>query len=302
MDTLGFDWSIYGGGVTYMNPHPAGDHFLKSDTTGKNTGIGKGSFQMGVGKNSPISTGLRFAETFFSDTVVSDGLMSVYTILGNYAFETVIHAIEQETHTDVLSSPKVTTISGKTAQLKMVKIRYFPESWTEPEIETDTGDAGNVTSYTPSIPELGEETELGVILDVTPNVSADEYSVDLDLIPQVIDFVDWEDYSYSMIISGQTVSVPMKMPILSKREVNTKVIVYDNETIVLGGMVGERMERFDDRIPLLGSIPILGRLFTSKGERGVKTNLMIFVNVRLVKPDGQPVRANEVRGLYDFKH
>jgi general secretion pathway protein D len=94
----------------------------------------------------------------------------------------------------------------------------------------------------------------------------------------------------------------MKMPILSKREVNTKVIVYDNETIVLGGMVGERMERFNDRVPLLGSIPLLGRLFTSKGERGIKTNLMVFVNVRLVKPDGQPVRANEVRGLYDFKH
>ena len=133
-------------------------------------------------------------------------------------------------------------------------------------------------------------------------MSADEYSVDLELVPQVIDFVDWEDYSYSMLMDGQDVTVPMKMPILSKREVNTKVIVYDNETIVLGGMIGERMERFEDRIPLLGSIPLLGRLFTSKGERGVKTNLMIFVNVRLVKPDGQPVRANEVRGLYDFKH
>ncbi|MBP1583236.1 MAG: hypothetical protein J6866_04705, partial [Victivallales bacterium] len=109
-------------------------------------------------------------------------------------------------------------------------------------------------------------------------------------------------FSYPMIMAGQQVDMLMLMPILTKREVNTKVIVYDNETIVLGGMIKEDLRRYEDKVPLLGHLPIIGRLFTSKGERSVKTNLMVFVNVRLVKPDGQPKRANELRGLPDFKH
>ena len=240
---------------------------------------------------------------WLGDASISDDIFSVYSVIGDYAFETIIHAIEREEHADVLSAPKVTTVSGKTAQLKMVTLHYYPESWNEPEIETDTGEAGNVTSFKPATPEFGEATEVGVILDVTPVVSADDYSVELEMQPSVVEFVDYErSFSYPMIMAGQQVDMLMLMPILTKREVNTKVIVYDNETIVLGGMIKEDLRRYEDKVPLLGHLPIIGRLFTSKGERSVKTNLMVFVNVRLVKPDGQPKRANELRGLPDFKH
>ena len=67
-------------------------------------------------------------------------------------------------------------------------------------------------------------------------------------------------------------------------------------------MIQEKLQRFEDKIPLLGDIPLLGHLFTSRGEQSVKTNLLMFVSVRIVKPDGQPLRANEVRGLPDFRH
>ena len=70
----------------------------------------------------------------------------------------------------------------------------------------------------------------------------------------------------------------------------------------MDGLIQERLERFEDKIPLLGHLPVIGHLFTSRGEQSTKTNLMMFVNVRLIKPDGQPLRANEIRGLPDFRH
>ncbi|HQC35298.1 MAG TPA: hypothetical protein PLG95_11285, partial [Methanoculleus sp.] len=171
-------------------------------------------------------------------------------------------------------------------------VHYFPESWTPPELGAPEGDSG-ARDYTPSMPEFGDGTDIGVILDVTPTVSADGYSIDIELNPQVIDFLEYEtSFNTFMIVSGQPLEVKYNMPILSKREAYTKLVVWDGETVVLGGMIQERLEKYNDRVPFLGRVPLLGRLFSSKGEKSVKTNLLIFVNARLVNPEGLPIRAN----------
>ena len=61
------------------------------------------------------------------------------------------------------------------------------------------------------------------------------------------------------------------------------------------------IDKYEDKVPLLGDLPLLGRLFRSDGERSEKTNLLIFVTARLVDPSGRPLRPNEVRGLPDFR-
>ena len=92
------------------------------------------------------------------------------------------------------------------------------------------------------------------------------------------------------------------MPILSKREANTKLVVWDGETVVLGGFIQEKLQKYEDKIPVIGHVPVFGKLFTNKGEKSVKTNMLIFVNARLVNPSGIPVRPNDMRGLPDFRH
>ena len=67
-------------------------------------------------------------------------------------------------------------------------------------------------------------------------------------------------------------------------------------------MIQEKLTKYEDKVPFLGSLPVLGHLFSMKGEESVKTNLLMFVNARLVTPAGLPIRANDLRGLPDFRH
>jgi type II secretory pathway component GspD/PulD (secretin) len=211
--------------------------------------------------------------------------------------------LEQEGITNTLSAPKVTTISGNTAQIKVVTVRKFPEDWEPPEVETGSGDNGSM-SYTPATPTFGEETELGVILDVTPTVSANGFAIDMELSPQIIDFLgDDPSFNTVMILDGKELESKVGMTaILSERIANTKLVVWDGETVVLGGFIQEKLQKFEDKVPVLGSIPLLGHLFRSRGEKSVKTNMLIFVNARLVDSSGIPIRANDLRGLPDFRH
>ena len=62
---------------------------------------------------------------------------------------------------------------------------------------------------------------------------------------------------------------------------------------MLGGLIREKLETIEDKIPILGDLPILGNLFKTKGERSVKSNLLIFVTARVVDPAGRPVRTGD---------
>jgi general secretion pathway protein D len=77
------------------------------------------------------------------------------------------------------------------------------------------------------------------------------------------------------------------------------MIVWDGHTVVMGGLIREDVVRFKDQIPLLGDLPIIGRLFRSEGTRSEKRNLLIFVTARLVDPAGNsvnPSRSDLVSG------
>ena len=227
-----------------------------------------------------------------------------------------IYALDQSGLAEVLSSPKVITKSGKTALLRMVKEHYYPESWTEPEVET-TASSGVVASYlniTYSTPEFGEPTDIGIRLLVTPVVSPNNYTVYLNLSPQVVDFVGWNtnyEYSiYQITNSGTTeepdykaealVSAPEKMPIISHRDIKNKVLVADGSTIVLGGMIADKTTSVDDRYPIIGDLPLIGRLFRNQSKDSVKTNLLIFVTTHLINPDGTPYRDKMKNGTYNY--
>ena len=298
LQTLGFDWLLLRG--AQYNPPAAGvnDAFISGQPK---LDLGQ-DFQIGVQKDTRLTRGVRFASDFLAAVEAgSDELLGTYVILGDLAFETIVHALQQQGHADILSAPKVTALSGNTAVLRMVTERYFPDEWTEPEVTAGSETTG--ASFKPSVAEFGDSRDIGVILEVTPTVAADGYSIDLELRPQVIDFIEYDDsFNYTMVVNGEEVLAKQLMPIISARTVETKVIVWDGETVVLGGMIGERVDTWNDKVPVLGDVPLLGRLFRATGESTQKTNLLIFVTARLVNPAGLPIRANEMRGLPDFRH
>lgn len=218
-----------------------------------------------------------------------------------------VHALDLADSSDILSAPRVTTLANEEAIIKMVTEKYYPDEWNEPTLETisKNGTNENIPVFVPSIPTFGDAVEEGIVLNVRPQVD-DNFTITLYMTPVIQLFVGWTDYSYVMPLesNGVTKYYPntLKKPIIEARTVETTVVSYDGETIVLGGVIKDRISMVDDQYPILGDIPLIGRLFQSKGRGSEKTSLLIFMTSRLIKPDGSPIRENEERGIPSFRY
>lgn len=248
-------------------------------------------------------------------------LINNMNILPNFGGDNVwnlfltVYALDQTSRAEVLSTPKIISGDGSPGVIKMVREMYFPDDWDEPEIGTS---CGNSVTLEPSVPNFGEKTDVGIIFKATPQVSPNNYTIDLNFQPEVIDLVGWSDYSYDIVFgkfgspaAGQVdtntggttgaIHATLKMPELSRRSVVTNVKVYDGQTVMVGGMLVDHQSHRDDQWPILGDIPLLGRLFTMDSFSGKKHNLLISVTSRLIGGDGSPLRSNPTPGLPDFR-
>ncbi len=221
---------------------------------------------------------------------------------GTWSLFLTINAIDRTDRSEILSTPKVVTVSGRQAQVQMVRQMYFPESWTEPQINTSCGSS---VSFEPSYPEFGGPRDIGTSLTVTPTLQPNNYTIRLELNPSVTDLTGWSDYSYNYVIgdfsSGDEYPMTLKMPEISNREVQTTIKVYDGQTVVLGGILSDSHGQLSDRWPIYADIPLIGRLFTESASQAHKDNLIISVSTRLISGDGIPVRTNTQNGLPDFR-
>src|SRR6202040_4301966 len=125
-------------------------------------------------------------------------------------------------------------------------------------------------------------------------------TVDLNLVPQGVEFEGFVNYGSPInaiavnSTAGIQVSEPIQLtpniinqPIFSSRKVTTSVSVWDGQTVVLGGLIREDVQKVEDRTPLLGDLPLVGRLFRTNVDQHIKRNLIIFVTAHLVNPAGQ---------------
>jgi general secretion pathway protein D len=221
-------------------------------------------------------------------------IMSISSILTNPELQVVLHAIDQNGNTDVLSAPRVTTRSGERATIEVVREIIYPSAFrqevTENEIfNPETGASLGTRTFVNVTPEDFVTRKVGVLLNVTPTVGPDGYTINLDLRPEVAELADW--IQYGSVRLGEVVNIPQ--PVFTSRNVDTKIVIWDGQTVVMGGLIKESLVTINDKIPLLGDIPILGRLFRSEGSQSRKENLLIFVTARLVDPAGKPIHRAE---------
>lgn len=217
--------------------------------------------------------------------------------LGDYDVAGMLRALSQKSGSDLLSAPKVTVLSGDLATITVAQELRYPESYSdiEPEVGSGSsltggsgGSAGVIIAA--GTPQDFTVRNVGVELSVTPRVEEDDYSITLDLYPKVTEFDGFVEYGGPSIAisSGRQVSVPsgFYQPIFSVREVKTRVTIWDGATVVMGGLTREEVRETDDKIPFLGDLPLIGRVFRSKGETMQKRNLLIFVTANMVSPGG----------------
>jgi general secretion pathway protein D len=299
LDELGFDWQM-------------GTKTLGSfDVTG---GSGAESFPPGSGAASSasydLSSGLRDSSVIQGSAIASllgtstassaDQIATIRGILTNPQFQVVIKALAQKRSADTLSAPKVTTVSGQQAQIRSVQEFIYPTSWAQPSATSSGGGVtgGGAVAITPSIPSSFQTREVGILLNVTPEVGADGYTINLTLAPEVSEFLGFINYGSPIgLSSGNNVVTTMndiKEPLFSSENLTTSVVIWDGQTVVLGGLITEQLTKIDDKVPFLGDLPLVGRLFQSKVTQRSKLNLLVFVTARLIDPAGNPVHRMPV--------
>jgi len=223
-------------------------------------------------------------------------LASVTGVIGEFDVSAVVRALSQKQGTDLLSAPKVTVLSGNPATITVAQELRYPQSFGQTQSQVGTGSASGGGSagvaITAGTPQDFTTRNIGVELKVTPTVEEDDYSISLDLNPRVTEFDGFVEYGGpSVAISGSTtVNVPsgFYQPIFSVRDISTKVTIWDGATLIMGGLTREEVKKVNDKVPIVGDIPVLGRLFKSKGESAQKRNLLIFVTANLLSPGGSP--------------
>lgn len=319
---------LLSGGVTGNGTAPLAGNFPILDPT---VGGGPGQQAVPLGAN-PITASNRSGDFGITrgalDSIINSsiaerqqdtvapGILGLAGILTEPQFQVVMRGLNQKKGVDLLSAPQVTTRPGSPARIEIIREFIYPTEYDPPELPNSTGGANNnnnggggvidpvgaqVTSFpvTPATPTAFETRNTGVTLEVDPTVSQNNFTIDLQLTPEVVEFDGFINYGNPITTPainalGQPVRViitenRIDMPIFSTRRVKTQVTVWDGQTVALGGLIREDVQDIEDSVPILGDIPIIGRLFKTKAEERFKRNLMVFVTARLIDPAGKPL-------------
>ncbi|MEI7850759.1 MAG: hypothetical protein WCH86_02905 [Kiritimatiellales bacterium] len=246
-----------------------------------------GALGVGETRASGPETATRIEDTFNSKAT-GPGKINFSGKVGGNNIGLILSALDQSSGVDVLSAPSVTTLSGQSAVITVGERHFYPEIY---EAGTSQGTLLHV-KY-----EDFKEKILGVEMTVTPTIKGDDIQMKIN--PKITELLGWQQFELAAADSSYTyyqyrvgavfahTNIIAKLPLFNRREVKTEVSVASGATIGMGGLIGEKTEAFSDRVPVLGSIPLIGRLFRTEGNRTIKRNLMIFVTASKVSPSGR---------------
>lgn len=190
----------------------------------------------------------------------------------NGDLQAAIRALNATQKVNILSTPTIVAIDNEEASLLVGKNVPFRTG------EYITDGSTNADPFTTI-----ERQDVGITLNIIPRINQGD-SITLEI----------KQKTESLAPSVENASDL----ITNKREIITKALIKDGQTLVLGGLVSDEETEIREKVPLLGDLPILGRLFSSTGTSHVKTNLMVFIHPEIIK-DEEHVRSITQK-RYDF--
>ena len=259
-----------------------------------------------------------------STRTVAPGILSVAGVFTDPQFQAVMRGLSQKKGVDLMSAPSVTTKGGTRATMSVVREFIYPTEFDPPQLpQGGQGGGGGILGgaaaqmiATPTTPTAFETRNTGVTLEAEPTVGPDGNTIELNLSPEVVEFDGFINYGSPILspsssafqaitnAAGATTSfIPLaqperlitpniiNQPVFSVRKVTTGVTVWDGQTVALGGLIREDVQDVEDKLPILGDLPFIGRLFRNEAEQHFKRNLMIFVTAHLIDPSGQRVKS-----------
>ena len=249
--------------------------------------------------------GTNVASTYALNTMDFGG-----TIFDSITFSTLITAISQKNSANVLANPSIILKRGQKGVIEVTQEFKYVKEYSDPQSSIRTvipAGGGAVNAGIPgpetvigSFPsQISDPVPIGVKMGVKPDVTGDNSRVLLELEPSFIDFEGFINYGtqiYSAFAAstyGQQLLIltnNINQPVFIRRDLTLPAVeVSDGYTLLLGGLLREDIQKIDEKVPILGDIPIFGRGFQGKTEQAVKKNTLIFVTPRILDVSGQPL-------------
>ncbi len=323
LEELGYDWTL--GGVGFD-----GDRYTVS---GGSQGNGGNLFDVPVTTppgNSirPMTSGNRSGDTAVDSNAIDDliaagserslpanrapGIFRISGVFAGNQANMLMRGLSQKTGVDLMTSPSTVTRNGQASSVRVVREFIYPTEYEPPEIPQTIssteiylngvyiGSEGNNSfPVTPATPTAFEMREVGVILEVLPTADANKRYIEVVMKPSVTDFDGFVNYGTPINMPSGSGSIRVTdnsilMPVFSTQRVDIPTLsVADGATIIVGGLLRQNLQSVEDKSPVLGNLPVLGRLFQSKAHQPSSTAIIFMVNVQLVDPTGRPFRQQQ---------
>lgn len=248
---------------------------------------------------------------------IAPGIAAITGLFSDGEVQMIMRGLAQKKGTDLMTAPSVTARSQQKATIEIIREFIYPTEYEPPELPNSvgttstfglgTGVLGGGSNggfpVTPATPTAFETRNTGVTLEIEPVIGENDFVIDLRFVPEIVEFEGFINYG-SPIQSPSTDALGnpvtsivtenrIEMPVFSTRRVNTALTIYDGYTVAVGGLMREDVQNVEDKVPIFGDIPLIGRLFQSKAENRIKSNLIIFVTAQIIDSTGRPLRGAE---------
>ncbi len=350
-EELGFDWivgpfsanssgTVIGAGGTPGNGSPRtgadisgpqipGVPFLDNSTVTNTLTSGNRSGEFAVDRNS-IDAILNNPNRSAQQNSVAPGIMSLTGLFSDGQVKMIMRGLSQKKGIDLMTAPSITAKHNQVATIEIIREFIYPTEYDAPEPGNGGGGGGGRNNNnnnnnggggqavaTPANPTTFETRNTGVTLEIEPTIGADDFMIDLRVVPEIVEFEGFINYGSPIqtsadrnifsdvinpitglfdIIGTETETITLtenriEMPVFATRRVKSSLTIYDGYTVAMGGLMREDVQNTEDKVPILGDIPWFGRLFQTKAENRIKSNLIIFVTAQIIDPTGRPLRG-----------
>ena len=314
-------------GADISGPQIPGVPFLDNSTVTNTLTSGNRSGEYAVDRNS-IDAILNNPNRSAQQNSVAPGIMSLTGLFSDGQVKMIMRGLAQKRGIDLMTAPSITAKSGQKATIEIIREFIYPTEYDAPEPGNGGGGGGNNINNnnnggggqavaTPANPTAFETRNTGVTLEIEPTIGADDFMIDLRFVPEIVEFEGFINYGspiqtsaerniYSDIFDPilqifpiigteqETITLTenrIEMPVFATRRVKSALTIYDGYTVAIGGLMREDVQNTEDKVPILGDIPWIGRLFQTKAENRIKSNLIIFVTAQIIDPTGRPLRG-----------
>jgi general secretion pathway protein D len=304
----GADWVSPVGG-TSVDGIPANPEQLSQN--GVTNGLRSGDFA--TSRNS-IDAILNNSNRTGQTGSIAPGIMALTGLFSDGQVQMIMRGLAQKKGTDLMTAPSVTARSQQKATIEIIREFIYPTEYEPPELPNSVGQtsggfsngilggsSGGSFPVTPATPTAFETRNTGVTLEIEPTIGDNDFVIDLRFVPEIVEFEGFINYGSPIQSPGtDALGNPVttvvtenriEMPVFSTRRVNTSLTIYDGYTVAVGGLMREDVQNVEDKVPIFGDIPIIGRLFQTKSENRIKSNLIVFVTANIIDATGRPLRG-----------